>query len=75
MTKMAKTFSTALSCLIFLTATAQDKVQMADELRSEGKIYVVVIMILIILVGLILYLFQMDKKVKKLEKLVSGKKK
>jgi protein-S-isoprenylcysteine O-methyltransferase Ste14 len=61
--------------LLFLKAFGQESVPMADQLRSEGKIYVVVIMILVVLAGLILYLFLMDKKVKKLEKLVSEKKK
>jgi protein-S-isoprenylcysteine O-methyltransferase Ste14 len=61
--------------LSFVPALAQQEVPMADQLRSEGKIYIVVIMILIVLVGLILYLFLLDKKVKKLEKLVSERKK
>jgi hypothetical protein len=53
----------------------QDQAAMADNLRAEGKIYVVVIMILIVLAGLIFYLFLMDRKVKRLEKLLSDKKK
>jgi hypothetical protein len=53
----------------------QDQAAMADNLRAEGKIYVVVIMILIVLAGLIFYLFLMDKKIKRLEKLLSDKKK
>ena len=52
-----------------------EEVPVADNLRSEGKIYVVVTMILIVLAGLIFYLFLMDRKVKRLEKLVSEKKK
>jgi len=44
-----------------------EKVEMADTMRSEGKIYVVVAMILIVLGGLIIYLIAMDRKVKKLE--------
>jgi hypothetical protein len=52
----------------------QNQVEMADNLRSEGKIYVVVAIVLIVLAGLILYLFLLDKKIKKLEKLVSDKK-
>jgi protein-S-isoprenylcysteine O-methyltransferase Ste14 len=67
---------TAFLLILFVVpAVAQETVPMADQLRSEGKIYVVVIMILIVLAGLILYLFLMDRKVKKLEKLVSEKKK
>ena len=48
---------------------AQDNgVEMADSLRSNGKIYVVVICIVIILVGLLTYLFSIDKRLKKIEK-------
>lgn len=59
--------------LILMMATlqlfAQDGgVEMADALRSNGKIYVVVICIVIILIGLILYLFSLDKRLKKIEK-------
>ena len=65
--------------VLFITApftvNGQDQVAMADQLRSEGKIYVVVTIILIVLGGLIFYLFLMDKKVKKLEKMISDKKK
>jgi CcmD family protein len=43
-------------------------VEMADSLRSNGKIYVVVICIVIILVGLLAYLFSIDKRLKKIEK-------
>ena len=75
MNKLGLLFSALLLTFFSVHALAQDTVPMADQLRSQGKIYVVVIMILIILVGLILYLFLMDKKVKKLEKLVSEKKK
>lgn len=48
-------------------------VEMADALRSNGKIYVVVICIVIILVGLLIYLFSLDKRLKKIEKKSSGK--
>jgi K+-transporting ATPase A subunit len=48
---------------------AQDNgVEMADALRSDGKIYVVVGCIVIILLGLLAYLFAIDKRLKKLEK-------
>lgn len=40
---------------------------MADGMRAEGKIYVVVAIVLLILSGLIGYLFFLDKKVSKLE--------
>jgi CcmD family protein len=44
------------------------EVEMADTMRSNGKIYVVVGIILIILIGLIIYLFLLDRKVSRLEK-------
>ena len=69
-------FLCSAALLLCLTPSfAQQEVPMADNLRSEGKIYVVVIMILIVLTGLIIYLFLMDKKVKKLEKMVTERKK
>ncbi|WP_293790547.1 CcmD family protein [uncultured Pedobacter sp.] len=59
--------------LILMMATMQlfaqnNGVEMADSLRSNGKIYVVVICIVIILVGLLAYLFSIDKRLKKIEK-------
>ncbi|QCK13446.1 CcmD family protein [Mangrovivirga cuniculi] len=42
-------------------------VAMADALRADGKIYVVVAVLLIILVGLFAYLFRVERKIKKLE--------
>jgi hypothetical protein len=74
---MTKFFRT-LSFLFFLSLTTvwgQDRAEMADTMRTEGKIYVVVAIIVIVLAGLIFYLFTIEKKVKKLEKLVSDKKK
>jgi hypothetical protein len=58
-------FTTAL-------ANAQDAT-MADGLRSEGKIYVVVLIILMVLAGLIVYLFLMDRKLNRLEKILHEK--
>lgn len=49
-------------------AKAQEKVEMADVMRSNGKIYVIVGIIVIILAGLFVYLFTLDRKVTKLEK-------
>ncbi len=43
-------------------------VEMADTMRSNGKIYVVVSVCLLILIGLFLYVMNIDRKVKKLEK-------
>ena len=48
-------------------------IEMADKLRADGKIYIVVICIVIILVGLLIYLFSLDKRLKLLEKKSSTK--
>lgn len=50
-----------------------DSVEMADALRSNGKIYVVVLCIVIILAGLLFYLFSLDRRLKKIEKKSPGK--
>ncbi|MCJ8209893.1 CcmD family protein [Mucilaginibacter sp. RS28] len=42
-------------------------VEMADTLRSSGKIYVVVSTIVIVFIGLAIYLFMIDRRLKKLE--------
>jgi len=53
-------------------ANAQDA-EMADVMRSNGKIYVVVGIVLIVLIGLISYLFTLDRKITKLENKLSDK--
>ena len=47
---------------------------MADTFRSEGKIYVVVAIILIVLAGLVTYLFILDRKMTRLERMIELKK-
>lgn len=49
------------------TVVAEPEVEMADVLRQDGKIYVVVAVLLTVLVGMILYLVSLDRKVSKLE--------
>ncbi|MDB5031237.1 MAG: hypothetical protein JWP71_1958 [Mucilaginibacter sp.] len=54
----------------FVTAFAQQSqtVEMADTFRSSGKIYVVIAVIVIIFIGLAIYLFSIDRRLKKIEK-------
>lgn len=40
---------------------------MADTMRSNGKIYVVVAVVLLILVSVFVYLIRIDRKLKTLE--------
>ncbi len=55
--------------LLFSSFIASSQnVQMAETMRSEGKIYVVIAVLAVILVGLFLYLITIDRKVSKLEK-------
>jgi CcmD family protein len=49
-------------------AFAQEQVEMADTMRSNGKIYVVVAVCLIILIGLFVYVMSVDRKLRRLEK-------
>lgn len=46
----------------------QSEIHMADLMRSDGRIYVVIAVILTILLGLILYIVRLDRKISKLEK-------
>jgi len=61
---------TLLISIVFTTqGIAQQKnvVEMADVMRSNGKIYVVVAVLATIFIGLMIYLIRIDKKVQKLE--------
>lgn len=65
--------STILLLTLFIftqTVLAQDTgaVEMGDALRSSGKIYVVVAVMSIVFIGIVVYLFSIDKRVKKVEK-------
>jgi uncharacterized membrane protein len=60
-------FATLFSSMSALAQQA-DEVEMADVMRSSGKIYVVVAVLLIILIGLIIFLIRIDRKVSQLEK-------
>ncbi|MDX5339908.1 MAG: CcmD family protein [Cyclobacteriaceae bacterium] len=47
---------------------ANDRVEMADQFRAEGKIYVLVGIIVIIFGGILVYVVNTDRKISKLEK-------
>jgi len=55
--------------LSFITAFAQtdEPVKMADVMRSSGMIYVVVAVISVIFIGLAIFLFSIDRRLKKIE--------
>jgi CcmD family protein len=64
-----KNLLSLMALLLLSTASrAQEEIEMADTMRSEGKIYVVIAVVLIILFGLLFYLSRLDKKIRQLEK-------
>lgn len=67
---MKKILLLALLLMGYVSSFAQQKqdVEMADVMRSEGKIYVVVVVMVIIFTGLAVYLFTIDRRLKKIEK-------
>jgi K+-transporting ATPase A subunit len=69
---MKKLLYLFLLMTVCTAAKAQDA-EMADVMRSNGKIYVVVGIVLIVLIGLITYLFTLDRKITKLENKLSDK--
>jgi succinate dehydrogenase hydrophobic anchor subunit len=66
-----KIFSLLLFFAFSITVWGQNgtqTVQMADTMRSNGRIFVVVAVMLTILIGLILYIVRLDRKISKIEK-------
>lgn len=70
---MKKILSLLFTSIFAIPVLAQE-VEMADTLRSEGKIYVVVVILLIVLSGLIGYLVMIDRKANRLEKKLDERK-
>ncbi|WP_375447944.1 CcmD family protein [uncultured Fibrella sp.] len=62
-------FSLLLTLLLIAqTSMAQQTVEMADKLRADGKIWVVVTVIAAVFFGIIVYLVRLDSKIGKLER-------
>ena len=77
-----------LLILLFITisfyATAQkeqileedysnNRIEMADAMRSEGKIYVLVAIIVTLFAGFVIYTIRTEQKIKKIEKSLKNK--
>jgi hypothetical protein len=58
----------------FASFAQSNEVQMADGFYKEGKIYVVITILAIVLVGVAIYLFSIERKLKKLEDSIKDKK-
>ena len=67
MDKLIRPVLILMISLFTSAAFAQERPEMADVMRSNGKIYVVVGVGLIILIGLFLYVWNVDRKIKKIE--------
>lgn len=64
---MKKILSFLVLSFLNLPIQAQE-VTMADTMKSNGKIYVVIAVMLTILLGIVLYLVRLDRKISKIEK-------
>ena len=67
-TIMKKFISFLVLLLSSINLFAQEEVAMADQMRADGKIWVVVSVIAIIFIGIITYLVLLDRKISKIEK-------
>ncbi|MEM8939912.1 MAG: CcmD family protein [Bacteroidota bacterium] len=54
--------------LLLLGTSACAQVEMADDFRGEGKIYVVIAIFLLIIIGFFVLLFKLDRRTKRLER-------
>ena len=70
---MKKYFLSFIFILCSLFSIAQEPLEMADGLRADGKIYVVVAVLVTILLGIILFLIMIDRKVSDIEKKLNKK--
>lgn len=67
---MNRNLVSLLLVLISLVMNAQNSTngpEMADALRSNGKLYVVISVISLIFLSLVFFLVRLDRKVKKME--------
>ncbi len=69
MNKVLTSFSLLILTIGFTANVfGQNKPEMADLMRSNGKIYIVVAVCLTILTGLFLYVMRIDYKIRQIEK-------
>lgn len=64
---MKKLISFLLLVLLPFMSLLSQEVEMADVMRSNGKIYVVVAVMAIVFLGIAFFLFYLDSRIKKLE--------
>jgi len=65
---MKKNIFTTIIFLLITSVNSFAETEMADSLRANGKIYVVVVVLATIFAGIFAYLIILDRKISKLEK-------
>jgi CcmD family protein len=65
--RLVRSITLIIALLSNLAVAAQNDVPMADAMRENGKIYVVVAILAIIFAGIIVYLISIDRKTAKLK--------
>lgn len=66
--RMTKRIITIILLLLVMPLFAGAEPEMADAMRSNGKIYVVVTVLAVIFAGIFAYLVYLDRKISRLEK-------
>jgi hypothetical protein len=70
MNKIKTLFAVLILVIAPVMVFAQDiGVEMADKLRSNGKIYVVVASVLVIFTGILIFMVVTDRKLARLERI------
>ncbi len=65
---MTKVSLTTLFLLLMSATAVLAQTEMADVMRADGKIYVVVVVLATIFAGIFAYLIHIDRKITKIEK-------
>ncbi|GAA4463737.1 hypothetical protein GCM10023093_12850 [Nemorincola caseinilytica] len=65
---MTRKIFAILALLLASVQGAFAETEMADKMRAEGKIYVVVVVLATIFAGIFSYLIYLDRKITRLEK-------
>ena len=71
MHKLKKLLAAFFMAMIAVSAIAQDAAPAGastDVMKSDGKIFVVMVVVVIIVLGLLLYVMSIDRKISRLEK-------
>ncbi len=65
---MTKVFLTTVLLLLMSATGVMAQTEMADVMRADGKIYVVVVVLATIFAGIFAYLIHLDRKISNIEK-------